>query len=67
VYQVLDTIDVVVADKSDDELMALLVSAFHRHAKDIRAVASGQSKPMGKPRLPEALIFPHPKVACALQ
>ena len=59
-YQVLNKIDVVVADKSDDELMAILASAFHRHATEVTAPELSQRR---KPDLPEALIHPHPKGA----
>ena len=61
-YQVLNKIEVVVAGKSDSELMAVLVSAFHCHAAEL-AVAESQLKPRGRPKLPEALTYPHVKVA----
>ena len=62
-YQVLNKIDVVVADKSDGELMAVLASAFHRHAAEVAAAESSQPKSGGRPKLPEALTYPHAKVA----
>ena len=62
-YQVLNKIDVVVADKSDGELMAVLASAFHRHATEVAAAELCQPKRCDKPELPEALTYPHAKVA----
>ena len=56
-------IDVVVAGKSDDELMAVLVSAFQRHAAEVAVAQPSQPPPRGKPKLPEALTYPHVKVA----
>ena len=61
-YQVLDKVDVVVADKSDSELMAVLLSAFHSHAAEV-AVVESQLKPRGRPKLPETSTYPHAKVA----
>jgi hypothetical protein len=34
-YQVLSKIDVVVSGKTDGELMAVLVAAFHQHAAEV--------------------------------
>ena len=61
-YQVLDKVDVVVAGKSDSELMAVLLSAFHSHAAEV-AVVESQLKPRGRPKLPETSTYPHAKVA----
>ena len=62
-YQVLNKIDVVVAGKSDSELMAELVSAFHSYATEVAVAELSQPKPRGRPKLPEALTYPHAKVA----
>ena len=62
-YQVLNKIDFVVAGKTDGELMAVLVTAFHRHAAEVAAAESSQPKSGGRPKLPEALTYPHAKVA----
>ena len=56
-YQVLNKIDVVVAGKSDNELMAVLVSAFQRHAAEVAAAEQRLPKPRDKPKLPDALMF----------
>ena len=61
-YQVLNKIDVVVADKSDGELMAVLASAFHRHAAEVAVAELSQPKSGGRPKLPEALTYPPAKV-----
>jgi len=61
-YQVLNKIDVVVADKSDGELMAVLASAFHRHAAEVAVAELSQPKSAGRPKLPEALTYPPAKV-----
>jgi hypothetical protein len=62
-YQVLNKVDVVVAGKSDSDLMAVLLSAFHRHALEVAVAELSQPKPRGRPKLPEALTYPHAKVA----
>ena len=60
-YQVLNKIEVVVADKSDGELMAVFASEFHRH--EVAVAELSQLKSGGRPKLPEALTYPHAKVA----
>ena len=62
-YQVLNKIDFVVAGKTDGELMAVLVTAFQRHAAEVAVAQPSQPPPRGKPKLPEALTYPHVKVA----
>jgi hypothetical protein len=62
-YQVLNKIDVVVAGKSDTQLMAVLVSAFHSHATEVAEAELSQPKPRGRPKLPQALTYPHARVA----
>jgi hypothetical protein len=62
-YQVLDKVDVVVAGKSDSELMAVLLSTYHRRAAEVAMAEPSQPKPRGRPKLPEALTYPHAKVA----
>jgi hypothetical protein len=46
-YQVLNNIDVVVSGKTDGELMAVLVAAFHQHAVGV----AGRVEPADRPTL----------------
>jgi len=58
-YQVLDQIDVVVSGKTDAELIAVLVEAFHRHAVEVAdAQLSHRPGPRHKRPFPEALAYP---------
>jgi hypothetical protein len=59
-YQVLSKIDVVVAGRTDGELLAVLVPAFDQHAAE---VADAEANPRLKRPLPEAWSDPRPKVA----
>jgi len=63
-YQVLNKIDVVVAGKTDGELMAVLVAAFHQHAAEVAdAELSQRPDPRLKRPSPEPWSYPRPKVA----
>jgi hypothetical protein len=63
-YQVLSKIDVIVSGKTDGELMAVLVAAFHQHAAEIAKPESGQ-RPDTRcmPPLQEACAYPLSRVA----
>ena len=63
-YQALNKIDVVVAGKTDGELIAVLVAAFHQHAAEVADAELGQRPERGLMRpLPEPWSYPRPKVA----
>jgi hypothetical protein len=63
-YQVLSKIDVVVAGKTDSELLAVLVEAFHQHAAEVAdAELSQRPDPRLKRPLPEPWSYPCPQVA----
>ena len=47
----------------DGELMAVLASAFRRHATEVAVAELSQPKSGGRLKLPEALTHPHAEVA----
>jgi hypothetical protein len=63
-YQVLSKVDVVVSGKTDGELMAVLVAAFHQHAVEVaHAELSQRPDPSLKRPLREPWSDPRSKVA----
>ena len=57
-YQVLSKIVVVVPGKTDGELMAVLVAAFHQHAAEVAdAEFSQRTGPRGRPASHEVPAF----------
>jgi hypothetical protein len=55
VYQVLGTIEPPALESSEEEVLAVLASAFHRRAQE--AVEAGLNTPPGRPALPEYSMF----------
>ena len=63
-YQVLNKIDLVVAGKTDGELLEVLVAAFHQQAAEVAREELGQrDKRRDKRPLPEVLRFTGAKAA----
>ena len=63
-YQVLNKIDVVVSGKTDGELMAVLVAAFHQHAAEVAdAELSQRAGPRYAQAFQEALAYPRQHTA----
>lgn len=62
-YEVLNKIDVVVAGKTDSELIAVLVAAFRAHAAEVAAEERSRRAHRDQLKLRGTLTRPHMRAA----